>query len=163
MLSLLEMSAYGGVMILAVILVRALAMNRLPKAVFLALWALTLARLALPVSLPSPASIWAAAGRLPAVVAEEIRLAKAAGMDDELAAFSKVAAAPQDEVQAPPAVPTDEEIHGIDVLDLELAVRCLWKENIYAEAAMGCTGPVVKLAGSSLDKARAVLTASGYL
>ena len=102
-------------------------------------------------------------GRLPAVVAEEIRLAKAAGMDDELAAFSKVAAAPQDEVQAPPAVPTDEEIHGIDVLDLELAVRCLWKENIYAEAAMGCTGPVVKLAGSSLDKARAVLTASGYL
>ena len=59
--------------------------------------------------------------------------------------------------------PTDEEIHGIDVLDLELAVRCLWKENIYAEAAMGCTGPVVKLAGSSLDKARAVLTASGYL
>ena len=63
----------------------------------------------------------------------------------------------------PPAVPTDEEIHGIDVLDLELAVRCLWKENIYAEAAMGCTGPVVKLAGSSLDKARAVLTASGYL
>ena len=102
-------------------------------------------------------------GRLPAVVAEEIRLAKAAGMDDELAACSKVAAAPQDEVQAPPAVPTDEEIHGIDVLDLELAVRCLWKENIYAEAAMGCTGPVVKLAGSSLDKARAVLTASGYL
>lgn len=65
MLSLLEMSAYGGVMILAVILVRALAMNRLPKAMFLALWALTLARLALPVSLPSPASIWAAAGRLP--------------------------------------------------------------------------------------------------
>ena len=84
-------------------------------------------------------------------------------MDDELAAFSKAAAAPRDEVLAPPAVPTDEEIHGIDVLDLELAVRCLWKENIYAEAAMGCTGPVVKLAGSSLDKARAVLTASGYL
>ena len=84
-------------------------------------------------------------------------------MDDELAAFSKAAAALRDEVQAPPAVPTDEEIHGIDVLDLELAVRCLWKENIYAEAAMGCTGPVVKLAGSSLDKARAVLTASGYL
>ena len=56
-------------------------------------------------------------GRLPAVVAEEIRLAKAAGMDDELAAFSKAAAAPRDEVQAPPAVPTDEEIHGIDVLD----------------------------------------------
>ena len=100
---------------------------------------------------------------MPAALARRISSATTAGMDDELAAFSKVAAAPQDEVQAPPAVPTDEEIHGIDVLDLELAVRCLWKENIYAEAAMGCTGPVVKLAGSSLDKARAVLTASGYL
>ena len=84
-------------------------------------------------------------------------------MDDELAAFYNATAPPQHEVQAPPAVPTDEEIHGIDVLDLEQAVRCLWKENIYAEAAMGCTGPVVKLAGPSLDKARAVLTASGYL
>ena len=102
-------------------------------------------------------------GRLPAVAAEEIRLAKAAGMDDELAGFSKAAPAPQADVQAPPAVPTDEEIHGIDVLDLEHAVRCLWKENIYAEAAMGCTGPVVKLAGASLGKARDVLAASGYL
>ena len=84
-------------------------------------------------------------------------------MDDELAGFSKAAPAPQADVQAPPAVPTDEEIHGIDVLDLENAVHVLWKEGIYAEGAMGCTGPVVKLASAGLEKARALLTAAGYL
>ena len=81
-----------------------------------------------------------------------------------MAAFEKAAgAAPTETVQAPPAEPTDEEIHGIDVLDLEQAVHCLWKENIYAEAAMGCTGPVVKLAVARLEKAREILKAAGYI
>ncbi len=102
-------------------------------------------------------------GNLPAVVAEELRRAKAAGLDEELAAFEKAGAASVAEVQAPPAEPTDEKIHGIDVLDLEQAVRCLWKEKIYAEAAMGCTGPVVKLAAANLEKAREILTAAGYM
>ncbi|MBB5142993.1 glycine/sarcosine/betaine reductase complex component C subunit alpha [Desulfovibrio intestinalis] len=100
---------------------------------------------------------------LPAVVAEELRRAKAAGLDEELAAFEKAGATPMAEVQAPPAEPTDEEIHGVDVLDLEQAVCCLWKEKIYAEAAMGCTGPVVKLAAANLEKAREILTAAGYM
>ncbi len=102
-------------------------------------------------------------GNLPAVVAEELRRAKAAGLDEELAAFEKAGATPVAEVQVPPAEPTDEEIHGVDVLDLEQAVRCLWKEKIYAEAAMGCTGPVVKLAAANLEKAREILTAAGYM
>ena len=49
------------------------------------------------------------------------------------------------------------------MLDLEQAVHCLWKENIYAEAAMGCTGPVVKLAVARLEKAREILKAAGYI
>lgn len=102
-------------------------------------------------------------GNLPAVVAEELRRAKAAGLDEELAAFEKAGAVSVAEVQTPPAEPTDEEIHGVDVLDLEQAVRCLWKEKIYAEAAMGCTGPVVKLAAANLEKAREILTAAGYM
>ena len=91
-------------------------------------------------------------GRLPALVTEELRKARAAGLDDELAAFEKSDAAP-----------ADEEIHGIDVLDLEQAVRCLWKEKIYAEAAMGCTGPVVKLASARLEAARKILADAGYI
>ena len=39
MLSLLELSLTGGVFILAVVVVRALAMNRLPRQAFLLLWA----------------------------------------------------------------------------------------------------------------------------
>ena len=45
MLSLLELSLTGGVFILAVVVVRALAMNRLPRQAFLLLWAVALARL----------------------------------------------------------------------------------------------------------------------
>ena len=39
---------------------------------------------------------------------------------------------------------TDEEIQGIDVLTIEDAVKVLWAHGIYAESAMGCTGPVIK-------------------
>lgn len=102
-------------------------------------------------------------GRLPVLVAEELRKARAAGLDDELAAFEKSDAAPAVQVSPPPVEPTDEEIHGIDVLDLEQAVRCLWKEKIYAEAAMGCTGPVVKLASARLEAARKILADAGYI
>lgn len=102
-------------------------------------------------------------GGLPTMVADELRLARAAGLSEELAALTESKAPPTEEVRVPPAVPTDEEIHGIDVLDLEQAVRCLWKENIYAEAAMGCTGPVIKLAAANMSQAREILTASGYL
>lgn len=52
-MNLLEMSVSGAVMILAVIVVRALAINRLPKKTFIALWGIVLLRLLLPFSLPS--------------------------------------------------------------------------------------------------------------
>ncbi|MEG1610653.1 MAG: glycine/sarcosine/betaine reductase complex component C subunit alpha [Bilophila sp.] len=101
-------------------------------------------------------------GDLPGCVVRELRAAKAAGLDEVIASL-----APKQEcadvVTAPPAVPTDAEIHGIDVLDLENAVRELWKASIYAESAMGCTGPVVKLAAAMVAKATEILKASGYL
>ena len=67
MLSLLELSLTGGVFILAVVVVRALAMNRLPRQAFLLLWAVALARLLLPFSIPSPTSLYSAASVPPAV------------------------------------------------------------------------------------------------
>ncbi len=57
-MSLLQMSVTGGVMILAITVIRALVMNRVPKKTFLALWAAALLRLLLPVSLPSALSIY---------------------------------------------------------------------------------------------------------
>lgn len=59
MLSLLEMSFYGGVLVAVVAVIRLLAIGRLPKAPFLLLWAAALFRLLVPLRLPSPTSIWA--------------------------------------------------------------------------------------------------------
>ncbi len=57
----------------------------------------------------------------------------------------------------------DQEITGIDVLEIEDATEALWKENIYAEAGMGCTGPVVMVAPEDLEVAMAKLKELGFL
>jgi betaine reductase len=105
----------------------------------------------------------AASGDLPGKVAEELAAAKKAGLEEEIAALTPKAAAGEEDVKAPPAEPTDEELHGVDVLEIENAVRVLWKAGVYAESAMGCTGPVVKLAARNAEKGEAILKENGYL
>ena len=68
-MSLSDMSFAGGILILAVIVLRALTLNRLPKGTFLALWAVAAARLLIPFSIPSPASIYTLAERTQALAA----------------------------------------------------------------------------------------------
>ncbi len=105
----------------------------------------------------------AAAGKLPEIAAKEIARAKACGLDEIIADFTPKPAAAAEEVKAPAAEPTDEEIHGVDVLAIEDAVRELWKHGIYAESSMGCTGPVVKLNKTKEAEARRILAAASYL
>lgn len=62
---LLEMSLSGSLLILVVVLLRTLALHHLPKTTFLALWAVAVARLLLPFSLPSAFSIYTLLGRIP--------------------------------------------------------------------------------------------------
>lgn len=62
-MTLVEMSIAGGVMILAVVVLRALTINRVLKKTFLALWAVVIARLLLPFSIPSVFSIYSWIGR----------------------------------------------------------------------------------------------------
>lgn len=57
-MTLLKMSLSGAVLVCVVAIVRALAIHRLPKRALLALWWMSLARLLLPVSLPSPVSVY---------------------------------------------------------------------------------------------------------
>lgn len=57
-MSITEMSLSGGVMILAVTVIRALAINRLPKDTFLALWGVAVLRLLAPFTLPSALSVY---------------------------------------------------------------------------------------------------------
>ena len=56
-MSLLERSLTGGGLAVAVILLRAIAINHLPKRSFLALWGVVLARLLLPYRIPLPVSV----------------------------------------------------------------------------------------------------------
>ena len=69
-MKLLQMSLAGGVMILVITVIRALAIERLPKKTFLALWAAALARLLAPVSLPSALSIYSLLARRAPAAAE---------------------------------------------------------------------------------------------
>ena len=100
---------------------------------------------------------------LPAAVAEELKLAKKAGLDEVIASLQPKQASSEEDVTSPPSEPTDEEIHGVDVLEIEDAVKTLWKAGIYAESSMGCTGPVIKMAGARIEKAKAVLKENGYI
>ena len=63
MQTLLEMSLSGAVMIGVIIIVRALAVNRLPKTAFLALWGAAFCCLILPMRIPSPISVYSAIRR----------------------------------------------------------------------------------------------------
>ncbi len=100
---------------------------------------------------------------LPAAVAAELKLANKAGLDEVIANLQPKQASSEEDVTAPPSEPTDEEIHGIDVLEIEDAVKVLWKSGIYAESSMGCTGPVIKMASARIKKAKEVLKENGYI
>ncbi|MDD6441911.1 MAG: glycine reductase, partial [bacterium] len=55
------------------------------------------------------------------------------------------------------------QIPGVEVMDLEDAVKVLWKNNIYAESGMGCTGPIIRVSTANLAKAEEHLKAAGYI
>lgn len=66
-MSLVQMTLFGGVFILFIVVVRALALHRLPKGAFLALWEMAALRLLLPFTIPLPFSLFAPAKHLPVV------------------------------------------------------------------------------------------------
>ncbi|MCE5202261.1 MAG: glycine reductase [Synergistaceae bacterium] len=100
---------------------------------------------------------------LPAIVVAELESAKKAGLVEIIESLQPKKEDEAEDVKAPPAEPTDEELHGIDVLEIETAVRFLWKAGIYAESSMGCTGPVIKMAAKNVERAEALLRENGYL
>ena len=62
-MSLLQRSLAGGVMIAVITILRALAINRVPKKTFLALWCAAVVRLLVPFSLPSRWSVYSLLAR----------------------------------------------------------------------------------------------------
>ena len=100
------------------------------------------------------------------VASKEFAAASKAGLKDLLEArkaAAKPAAAEAEEVKAPPAEVVTEAIAGIEVMDLEDGVQALWKQNIYAESGMGCTGPIIRVSEANLEKACEILKAEGFI
>ena len=97
--TLLEMSLAGGCLILVVIVLRALLLHRLPKALFFWLWMLALLRLLLPVFPASPLSVLA---RAP-VAAPVVQQAAASAVGEGAQAMRTEAAVAPAAPQAPPA------------------------------------------------------------
>lgn len=102
-MKLLQMSLAGGVMILVITVIRALAIERLPKKTFLALWAAALARLLAPVSLPSALSIYSLLARRAPAAAEWTAVPALPALP--VAAETAAAAAAQQTASAPAAQP----------------------------------------------------------
>ncbi len=100
------------------------------------------------------------AGNYLDVLKQEFAQANRAG----LSLFAERRAEPTEEmVSAPAKQIVTHEITGVEVTDVEDAVRTLWKGGIYAESGMGCTGPVILVAEEKAEAAEASLRAGGWL
>lgn len=95
----------------------------------------------------------------------EFAKAEKAGLNQILEA-RKAAAKPataEEKVVKPAAEPCTASIAGIEVMDLEDAAQALWKEGIYAETGMGCTGPLVMMSEANHARALEILKKAGYV
>jgi len=103
-------------------------------------------------------------GNLLEVTKAEIKAAKKAGLNDLISELkAKNSASAAEAVKEPAKKVTDEEISGIDILEIEAAKESLWKKDIYAETGMGCTGPVILIAEADEKKAKEELKNAGFI
>ena len=100
-----------------------------------------------------------------AIAAQEFALANKAGLKEILAdcVSSRKGASASDVPAAPPRESVTANIAGIDVMDLESATHLLWREGVYAESGMGCTGPIVLVSDSNLNKSAELLKKGGFI
>ena len=104
-------------------------------------------------------------GKVFEVAKEEFKLAKRAGLEEILSEIREANKPKErgEEVKEPPKEVVTAALFGIEVTDLDDAVRCLWKLGIYAESGMGCTGPIIRVSEANLEKSEAELKAKGYI
>ena len=98
---------------------------------------------------------------------EEFTKVEKAGFNELLQGLKKSkvesTATAGEKIEAPEKEVVTEQISGIDVMDLEDAVEVLWKNNIYAESGMGCTGPIVLVSPANLEKSKLLLVEAKFI
>lgn len=98
------------------------------------------------------------------IAKEEFENAKNAGLTDILNGLKASKKTEEvDEVKAPEKTVVTSQISGIEVMDLEDAVKILWKNNIYAESGMGCTGPIILVNDAKAEEAIKILEANEFI
>lgn len=96
------------------------------------------------------------------IAADEFKNATTAGLKDIIAKNTREKSQSEtDDIAIPPKKVVTYSIAGIDILELEEACRVLWKEGIYSESGMGCTGPIVLVNEEDAERAIGVLASSG--
>ena len=129
-MSLLQMSLAGGVMILVITVIRALAMDHVPKRTFPVLWGIALFRLLIPLSLPSALSIYSLLKRTPAPVTANI---PAAAVSAVLA--GQAAALPQSVSVSEAALPVGSIIWAVGTALCAVTFAVAYR-NCYREFQM---------------------------
>lgn len=107
-----------------------------------------------------------AQGKLIDVAQAEYAKAKAAGLDKILKSLIKdvkKSSESDGEIVPPPQEVVTATIAGVDIMELEDAVKALWKEGIYSESGMGCTGPIVMVNEAKVEQAIEVLATKGFI
>lgn len=103
-------------------------------------------------------------GKVFEVAKAEFAAVKKAGFEEICNSVkAKPAAAASEEVKMPPKEVVTAQIPGVEVMDLDDAVKCLWKAGIYAESGMGCTGPIILMSDANKAKAAEELKKAGYI
>lgn len=104
-------------------------------------------------------------GDIKSIIKEEFDQVNKYGLEEILnknKSDKKTSKEDEDELKVPPEEIVTETISGIDILELDDAIRGLWKAGIYAESGMGCTGPVVMVNENRLEEAKDALCKVGY-
>jgi hypothetical protein len=104
-----------------------------------------------------------ARGRILEISEEEYKEAKKAGLDKILIELNKVRVNGEDQLKQPEREVVTGQISGIDIMDLEDAVKVLRKLGIYAESGMGCTGPIVMVNESRISKVVEILARENFI
>jgi hypothetical protein len=104
-----------------------------------------------------------AKGRLAEKCSNEFVNAKKSGLNEILESLKETKKTETEEVKMPEKEIVTGQISGIDIMDLEDAVEALWKEDIYAESGMGCTGPIVRVSDAKVKDAVAALVKAEFM
>lgn len=104
-------------------------------------------------------------GNINQVSKDTYAAAKKAGLEEVLKSLEPKAAAASDEeeVKVPDKEIVNASIGGIDILEIEDAIKAVHKAGIYAESAMGCTGPVVMVSEAHLEEVKNILRENNYI